>query len=51
MVAIKVIVNKLFYKSYDDPLKKKKNRKLWWNFQEKKNYGSIKTNTIKKITD
>lgn len=26
MVAIKIIVNKLFYKSYDDPLKKKKKK-------------------------
>lgn len=36
MVAIKIIVNKLFYKSYDDPLKKKKKQKVMMELLRKK---------------
>lgn len=36
MVAIKIIVNKLFYKSYDDLLKKKKKQKVMMELLRKK---------------
>lgn len=43
MVAIKIIVNKLFYKSYDDPLKKKKKTESYdGTFKKKKIVEALK---------